>query len=406
MALYWTRKPNVKALARRGDVDALVAAAGYQDLIPAPDRGTADRGAAVRQEAILALGGLGPDVGAEAVTAALSDNSDRVRLAAIQVLYGRQEAAPLAAAMAWLPTDRGHARRLAMRALAELRRPDSAPALTAALVHAHGDGPVSDDDALLLTLLLKADEGSAAAGGVVEQLLTALADERDTISERAEELLALLAPVSIEGVIAELMAGAAPHRAAAVLARIKDTRALEPLLAALVHRDARVRAGSATALGELRDPAAVEALIQATRDSDHDVRARAGTALDQLGMVALVVGVSTLVRPMILEAVAGVESRPALPGPEHATEATNVTTPDQATGAAIEATSSKPQTKVTNGAAPDQPTETAKGAAPDQPTEAANGAEPDQSRQPATADLLERLFAGRDDLADVDERRS
>ena len=268
-----------------------------------------------------------------------------------------------------------------MRALAELRRPDSAPALTAALVHAHGDGPISDDDALLLTLLLEADEGSEAAGEVVEQLLTALADERDTISERAEELLALLAPVSIEGVIVELMAGAAPHRAAAVLARIKDTRSLEPLLEALAHRDARVRAESATALGELRDPAAVEALIHATRDSDHRVRARAGSALDQLGMVALIVGISTLVRPTILEAVAGVERRPALPGPEHATEAVNGTAPDHDT------------------AASNQPTS-------EPPAEPMNGTGPSQASEPATADLLERLFAGTDDLADADERSS
>jgi HEAT repeats len=80
----------------------------------------------------------------------------------------------------------------------------------------------------------------------------------------------------------------------------------------LIHRDARVRAECAGALGELRDPAAVEALIRASRDPEHRVRAQAGWALDRLGMVALVVGVSTMIRPMIREAVEAGEERPAL----------------------------------------------------------------------------------------------
>jgi HEAT repeat protein len=381
MALFRNGKPNVKALSRRGDADALVAAVGYQDLMPARGGGMLDRGVEVRQEAILGLGRMGPDVGAEAVTAALSDPFDHVRLAAIRVLYARQEAMPLAAALAWLPRNRGHSRRMAMSALAKLRRSDSAPALAAALVHARGDDPIDEDEGLQLILLLEADEGSDAACEVVEQLLVALADERDAVADRAEDLLALLAPVSIEGLIAELKAGAAAHRAAAVLAGIKDTRALAPLMEALLHRDARVRAESATALGELRDPAAVEALIHATRDADHRVRARAGYALDQLGMIAMVVGVATLVRPMILEAVAGAESRPALPEAEQAPRATNGATPNHASEA-------------TNGASPGQPHETTNGTAPHEMPE-----------QP-TADLLERLFPGPDEGSAIEGGRS
>ncbi|MGH2745485.1 MAG: HEAT repeat domain-containing protein [Thermoleophilaceae bacterium] len=234
-------------------------------------------------------------------------------MAAIRVLFARGDALPLAAALAWLPAHHGHARPLAIRALARLRRPESAPALTTALVRAPDDAPVEDDEAKLLTLLLDADEGIDAATEAVEALVLALTDEREAVADRAEELLALIAPVSTESVIAELKAGAAPHRAAAVLAHVKDTHALEPLMEGLLHRDARVRAECAAALGELRDPAAVEALIHASRDPEHRVRAQAGWALDRLGMVALVVGVSTMIRPMILEAVAAAESRPALP---------------------------------------------------------------------------------------------
>ena len=402
MGLFRSGKPNVKAAARRGDVAALVAAVGYQNLMPGPDGRAVDGGAAVRREAILAVGEMGPEVGAEAVAAALSDHSDHVRVAAIHVLYARGQTTPLAAALAWLPRHHGHSRPLAMRALAELSQPDSAPGLTAALVFARGDDPVDENDATLLVLLLKADEGSDTAAEVVEQLLLALADEDDTVSERAEDLLALIAPTSIEGLIAELQAGAAPHRAAAALARIKDTRALEPLMEGLRHRDARVRAESAKALGELRDPAAVEALIHATRDPDHEVRARAGSALDELGMVALVVGVSTLVRPTLLEAVADVARRPAIP--EQATGAAGQTGADETAGEGNAAAPAQPPA-ADSGTGPRKPRRARSRSKPDGPTKARNGSGADALKasadasapvppaEPATADLLERLVA-------------
>jgi HEAT repeat protein len=312
MAIFRSAKPNVKKLAKRADVDGLVAAAGYQDLISDGGAGMLDRGSLIRQEAILALGGLGPDAGKEAVQAALSDSADEVRVAAIRVLFARQDPVPLAVALAWLPADRGNSRPLAIKALLELRVPECAPSLAVALVTAAGEEPVGDDEAALLKLLLGAGKGSESAGEAIEELLVALADERDPVADRAEELLALVAPIGVDDVIAELTAGAAPHRAAAVLAELKDTRALKPLMDGLHHRDSRVRAECARALGELRDPAAVEALIRASRDTEHRVRAQAGWALDRLGMVALVVGVSTMIRPMLLEAASGLEARPAL----------------------------------------------------------------------------------------------
>jgi HEAT repeat protein len=312
MALLRPGKPNVKALARRDDVDGLVAAAGYQDLVQGEGGDMVDRGVAVRNDAILALGVLGPEGGADAVRAALADPSDEVRVAAIRVLYAREDAMPLAAALAWLPVDHGRGRALAIRALTELRRPETLPAVTTALIHAPDDSPLEDDETELLTLLLDADEGSDAPSKVVEELLVALADEREPVADRAERLLALIAPVSTEGVITELNAGAAPHRAATVLSQIKDNRALRPLMEGLLHLDPRVRAECAGALGELRDPTAVEALIHASHDPEHRVRAQAGSALDRLGMLALVVGVSTMIRPMILEAVGAAGNRPTL----------------------------------------------------------------------------------------------
>jgi HEAT repeat protein len=314
MGIFGTSKPNVKALARNGDVEGLVEAAGFQDLMPDREGATLDVGVPIREEAILALGALGPEAGNGTVAGALRDPSDRVRVAAVRVLYSRQESDPLLQAITWLPGARGHSRQLALRAILELSRPGSARALAGALVRRNGDEPLGEDDAALVLTLLAAEERPDASNEVVEEVIATLDDEREVVGDRAEELLVQLAPASTEGVIAELQAGNAPHRAASVLGRIKDTRAMQPLVEALEHRDPRVRAESAAALGELRDPAAVEPLLHATRDPEHLVRAQAGWALDRIGTVAVVFGVSALVRPMIADAIGTGDERPALNG--------------------------------------------------------------------------------------------
>jgi HEAT repeat protein len=329
MGLSVGNKPNVPTLAQQEDVEGLVEAASFEIFLPRRDGGTVDLGAEVREEAILALGDLEPEACNETVAGALTDPSDRVRVAAVRVLYAHADALPLAQAIPWLPTESGDSRPLALEALALLAKPECAPALAEALVHARGDDPVGDEETAVLAGLLELENSSEATTEVIEELLSALADERAVVADRAEDLLARLAPASIESVVSELQAGVVPHRAASVLGRTADTRAMDPLMEALRHREPRVRAASAAALGKLRDPAAVEPLLRATRDPDPNVRAQAGGALDRIGTVAVVVGVSHLLRPMIQNAVtsavegqpAHTETRLALPGGEHRNDA-------------------------------------------------------------------------------------
>jgi hypothetical protein len=80
------------------------------------------------------------------VAAALADPSDRVRVAAVRVLYAREEVGHLAEALGWLPGHHGHSRGLALQAIAELRKPECARTLAAALVRARGDDPVGDEE--------------------------------------------------------------------------------------------------------------------------------------------------------------------------------------------------------------------------------------------------------------------
>ena len=293
----------MRALARREDVRALAEAARYRDRFGQfTDPGT-DMGAPVREQAVLALGALGPGAGNGTVAGALRDPSESVRVAAVRVLYARGQTDYLVEALGWLPAD-GQARRLVVQALLSSTPSGAARALAGTLLHAEGEAPLSDSDLALVCTLIGAEESPDAVNDVVDGVLAALADERKAVSDRAEELLTRLAPASIEGVIAELQGGAAPQRAASVLGRICDSRALDPLVDSLQHRDPKVRGESAYALGELRDTAAVEPLLAATRDPDHFVRASAGSALDRLGTAAVVLGMSSLMSPAIFEAVA------------------------------------------------------------------------------------------------------
>ena len=110
------------------------------------ERAGPDGGATIREEAISALGGLGPGAGAEAVTWALQDPSERVRCAAVRVLATRGESGELAAALAWLePTAESH--RLAVEAILETHvvsgggDPGIARTVASAMVRANGRRP-------------------------------------------------------------------------------------------------------------------------------------------------------------------------------------------------------------------------------------------------------------------------
>jgi len=66
------------------------------------------------------------------------------------------------------------------------------------------------------------------------------------------------------------------------LQRINDPRAVEPLIAALKHKNHNVSACAAVALGNIKDPRAVEPLIAALKHKYDDVSAGAARALGNI----------------------------------------------------------------------------------------------------------------------------
>jgi HEAT repeat protein len=304
------RKPNIKSLVRREDIDGLLEAASYQDLAPTSAGTVSDLGIPVRVDAILALGTLAPEQGHSAIAAGLRDPADRVRCAAVRVLHALHEVGVLAEALHWLPTEEGHSRTLASQAILNLRKSVTPSAVADALIHREDDDLLGEQDLQLILALLE-EERADATDDMLKLLIIALGDERGIVVDRAAELLVRLAPESIEPLVGELSAGLNPAEAAYVLGRIGDPQTLDVLVKALRHRSARVRAESAAALGELQDPAAVKQLLRATHDAEHSVRIQARSALDRMGSIAVIEGVAELLRPVVREAV-----RSAIPHPE------------------------------------------------------------------------------------------
>ncbi len=300
------RKPKIKSLARRRDVAGLVEATCYTEVQPSTSGPVTDSGAAVRAEAILALGTLGHDCGAQAVEARLLDPEDSVRCAAVDVLHARQDGGALTEALRSLPAAQGESREQAILAIFDLRASVSARAVADALVHSEDDELLGEQDARLFMGLV-ADSHPEARAAAIQLLIRSLRDELGIVVDRAAELLVRLAPTSVGALMTELRTGSAAAEAAYVLGRIGDTQAIEALVDALRSDDPRVRSECTAALGGFEAHEAVKPLLEATRDPDHRVRVQAAAALNRMGTSAVIVGVAALLEPMIEEAV---RSRP------------------------------------------------------------------------------------------------
>lgn len=91
----------------------------------------------------------------------------------------------------------------------------------------------------------------------------------------------------VKGLIDALKKGR-PSRidASIALSKMKDVRAVDPLIQILNDEDPEVRSSAAIILGDIGDKKAVEPLIQALKDTE--ARTRAVTALGKIGDVRAV----------------------------------------------------------------------------------------------------------------------
>ena len=319
MRLLGGRPPRVDKLARKGDVERLVQALGYEDPISDRDGRVVDLGAGVREAAIEALTQLDGPVAHDGLVRALDDPEERVRVAAIRALGARAEAAsaePLAA----IATGRSRpehvdAREEATEALVTLRHP-GIPARVAAEFLVRPE-ELDDSDAAVFQRIAEG-AGPPKVHATIDELAIHLREA--SAPARARTLLVWLAPDSVDTLIELLGDERARHDAVLALGEAHDSRAVEPLCSILRGKhEPAVRSAAAWALGEIRDPAAVETLLVATGDSDYDVRTAAGASFDSLGNAAIAMAMSALVRPALENGSGPAPARkPLAPSPEPA----------------------------------------------------------------------------------------
>ena len=193
--LFGIDKPNVKSLAKHGDVDGLIEAALYRDVVRRTDGSKSDAGAVIRESAVVALARIGGDRADETLLRALGDPEDRVRCAAIAAPLRARRRRLAGARGCPLPRGGRPGAPAAFRALVELHKPGSTMRLVMAIVHREDERPISETDAAILRALREA-EGPGSDQDVVEMLVSALLDPREDVAERAEDLLELLAPTA------------------------------------------------------------------------------------------------------------------------------------------------------------------------------------------------------------------
>ena len=126
-----------------------------------------------------------------------------------------------------------------------------------------------------------ASDGLSMIGDVraVEPLIALLKDS----GFYGEDFLSRMGTIAVEPLIASLQDKSIRLPAMRILGRIRDARAVEPLLAMMKNKDPDVRMTAAEALGETKDVRAVEPLIALLKDGATGVRWQSARALAKIG---------------------------------------------------------------------------------------------------------------------------
>lgn len=114
---------------------------------------------------------------------------------------------------------------------------------------------------------------------VLEFLIFALGDNDKSVRFHAADALTALGKPAVEPLIRALTDKDRRGHAAAVLGRIGDHRAVEPLIAAYEANDPNISVAAGLALINFKDPRAVAVYVQALRDKNHVFSQEAKRAL-------------------------------------------------------------------------------------------------------------------------------
>jgi len=283
-------------------------------------RARTDGGASVRRAAAEALGDVDDATVVEALCESFQEPDPAVLAAVVDAVVRQRDprAIPhLADAVAgWSDESYEAAREAALRGLLCFRSPEACCRLVASLVERPTGAPTAwGRDAL--SAVLAAETTGNGARRVAELLVEYLADPREPIAARAQDLLSTVPEEAVEPLIDRLRAGTGlvGRRAALALAATRGGLAFDALVSASQTGSVEVRAAATRALGTLGDPAAVPALVAALQEEDEAVRAEAATALDALGVGPATAGAVAVAAARVVPAASEAEPPSGEPPP-------------------------------------------------------------------------------------------
>lgn len=230
----------------------------------------ADADAAVRAEAVAALGELEEESALETLIAALHDPAAEVQEAAVHALKRLGGVAAIEALASSLNQDGTAVQWRAARALQALGWSPRTPAEELQFFIATGQ------------LRRVGRFGTAAIGPLSTVLKEGPYEQRVAA---ATTLAEIADPAVIKPLLGALKDSDALVRTAAVnaLTRVGDPEAVSAVTAALKDQERNVRVAATACLGQLGDPQSVEPLMAMLKDAEWEVRATALEALGRLG---------------------------------------------------------------------------------------------------------------------------
>jgi HEAT repeat protein len=248
--------PNIEKLREKRDVDGLLKALVHKD-------------AETRRKAAVALGDLGDAQAVEPLIAALKDEDERVRMAAAYALGKLGDSRAVEHLLPALKHRDWFVRQEAAVVLGELGDPRAVRPLVVA---------IRDEYKERGKFLAKYQSEIERTGGWTplggSEGIRRRFDEIKSadVAATAARALAKIGPPAVEPLVASLRAtvksqhglvrDAVGHILGEVLREIGDSRAVEPLIAALKDKDSDVRGAAAAALDRIGGPEAQRALAE------------------------------------------------------------------------------------------------------------------------------------------------
>lgn len=299
MAPFGSRKPNVRRLRRRRNLDGLRAALDYRETT-VDDDGEWDLGVQVRTEAAAALRDFEPDQVSADLGRALEDPQPAVRTAALDSIASFEAPVALDGLAGRIVARDDESDETSGRALDLLaqREPEgAAERVIERLVRADAP-PLDDRHHAAVERLLDADpRGDAAREAAADAIIGQLDDPlAGAPADRCERVLGWLGDDAAEVVLEALNDGKASPALLRAAGHLGDARAVEPIVRELGSDDAEMRRSAAVAAGELNHTRTVIPLLEATQDSEVEVRNAASASLDQMGTAAVIAAMATFMR--------------------------------------------------------------------------------------------------------------